>query len=88
MGLLNVIRSMTEWAIEVVLQIPLFETFSMEHVQTFEFSDFLAAQDRLEANNAVNGTVSGEQLASVAANSAVGCKLNVPYEVAINTFGR
>lgn len=59
MGLLNVIRSVTEWAIEVVLQIPLFETFSMEHVQTFEFSDFLAAQNRLEANNAVNGTVSG-----------------------------
>lgn len=50
---------MAEWTIKMVLQIPLFQTLSMEHVQTFEFPDFLAAQNRLEANNAVNGIVSG-----------------------------
>lgn len=34
---------MTERTVEVVLQIPLIQTFPVEDMQTFEFSDFLGA---------------------------------------------
>lgn len=52
MRLLNVIGSVAEWAIEMVLEIPLLQTLSMEDVQAFELPDLLTTQDGFQTNDA------------------------------------
>lgn len=52
MGLLRVVRTMTERTVEVVFQVPLLETLLVEDVQALELADFLIAQDVLEADGA------------------------------------
>lgn len=47
MRFLDEIRSMAQRAVEVVLEVPLFQTFFMENMQTFEFSNLLSSKDGL-----------------------------------------
>lgn len=43
---------MTEGTVEMVMQEPFLKTFLVEHMQTFEFVDFLGSQDGIETDGA------------------------------------
>jgi hypothetical protein len=48
---LDIVRSVAERTIEMVLKVPPFEAFAVENVETFQVSNFLGAENRVEANN-------------------------------------
>lgn len=49
---------MAERTVIVVLEVPFLETFSMENVEAFQFSDFLGTENRFEADDTGWGLVS------------------------------
>lgn len=55
---------MAERTVIVVLEVPFLETFSMENVEAFQFSDFLGTEHRFEADDTyelIIGTIRGER---------------------------
>lgn len=76
---LVIICPVAERTVIMVLEVPFLETFSMEDVEAFQFSDFLGTEDRFEADDA------GWRLVSRGREFG-GINDHVPYELIIGTI--
>lgn len=75
---LVIVCSVTERTVIVVLEVPFLETFPMEDVEAFQFSDFLGTEDRFEADD------TGWRL--VSRGREINDNDHVPYELIIGTI--